>query len=98
MLNKIYRKDNSIFRVLKVDDNKLLIIDCIKRSFPIWVDYNFLDNFEVISEEELLKELKVELPNINELSEAQIKEMHLRFGSISLPLMKIDNIYERRFS
>ena len=52
MLNKKYKKDNSIYRVLKVDDNKLLIIDCVKRSFPNWVDNNFLDNFEVIREEE----------------------------------------------
>ena len=98
MLNKIYKKDNNIFRVLKIEDNKLLIIDCVKRSFPIWVDNNFLDGFEVISEDELLKELNVELPNVKDLSENQVKEMHLRFGSISLPLIKIGNIYDRRFT
>lgn len=33
---KLMRKDNQIIRVLKIKDEKVLLIDCVKRTMPVW--------------------------------------------------------------
>jgi hypothetical protein len=63
---------------------------------PCWADVSFLNDFKEISEEALLQELNVSFPAINELSQAQLKVMHLRFASISPCLAKVVNENERR--
>ncbi|MDY6276273.1 MAG: hypothetical protein SPL75_02165 [Bacilli bacterium] len=96
MSNEIYKSGTYIFRCLGADGDRKLVIDCVKRSLPYWVDNSFLNGFEEIDEENLLKELNVVLPSIKELSQSQLKVMHLRFGSISSCLVKIRNENERR--
>lgn len=96
MLNKIYKKNNEIFRVLKINDYSLLVIDCVKRSYPNWVPKDFLIGFENITEEEFLKEVDVVLPDLNDLTPEQLKEMHLRYGTISGALIDVGNKYDRQ--
>ena len=96
MSNEIYKNNDLIFRCLEINEDKSLVIDCIKRTLPYWVNSDFLIGFEIIDEEELLKELGVELPSIGDLSQAQLKVMHLRYGSISSCLVKVVNENERR--
>ncbi len=96
MSNEVYKKNNLIYRCLEVNEDKCLVIDCVKRTLPCWVNNDFLIGFEVINEEELLKELGVFLPSIGDLSQAQLKVMHLRYGSISPCLVKVVNENERR--
>ena len=92
----IYKKDNLILRCLDVNGSECLVIDCVKKTMPSWVDQNLLNDYEEISEESLLKELNVTLPSINQLSQPQLKIMHLRFGSISSCLAKVINNSERK--
>ena len=33
---KLLRKDNQIIRVLKLKDEKVLVIDCVKKTMPVW--------------------------------------------------------------
>ena len=35
-----------IFRVLTVEEEKVLVIDCIKKTMPVWVETGKLDDFE----------------------------------------------------
>lgn len=35
--NELLQKDNNIVRVLEIENNKVLIVDCIKRSVPHWI-------------------------------------------------------------
>lgn len=96
MLNNLYKKDEQIFRCIDEVEDKILVIDCIKRSLPCWTDRSYLDGFSSISEEEFLKAVKVELPRIGDLTKQQLKVMHLRFASISSCITKITNEVERR--
>lgn len=96
MLKGIYKNGDLIFRCLDESNAKCLLIDCVKRSLPCWADVSFLNDFKEISEEALLQELNVSFPAINELSQAQLKVMHLRFASISPCLAKVVNENERR--
>ena len=61
----IYKKDNLILRCLDVNGSECLVIDCVKKTMPSWVDQNLLNDYEEISEESLLKELNVTLPSIS---------------------------------
>ena len=97
MLNKIYIKDNLIYRILKVEDNRYLVINCVKRSFPKWIDKDLLMGFEVLSEDEFLKEVNVILPDIKDLTPEQLKEMHWRYGTISRALIDIGSKFDRGF-
>ena len=38
--NDLLRNEDSIYRVLQLQDNRALIIDCIKRTMPRWCDCN----------------------------------------------------------
>ena len=96
MHSGIYKKGESIYRCLNVANDKCLIIDCVKRSLPYWADNSFLDEYEEIDEETLLKALGVVLPTISQLNQKQLKIMHFRFGSISPCLVKVVNENERR--
>ncbi|MDE7223199.1 MAG: hypothetical protein K2O34_05405 [Acetatifactor sp.] len=41
-----------LFRVLAVEDEKVLVIDCIKKIMPVWVEIEKLDGFEEVKDNE----------------------------------------------
>ena len=49
----LLKNENQIIRVLKSHGDKALVIDCIKRTMPKWVDDNSLPNYDDCSEDEL---------------------------------------------
>jgi len=95
MVNKLFKKDNTIYRVLKTRKNELLIIDCVKKTMPIWVDSGFLSD-DVRSDEEIIKE-DLGMADISSLNKEQLRIMHNRFASISVILMKYEDETERKF-
>ena len=50
---KLMRKDNTILRVLKTRDGKAMVIDCLKKTMPLWIQAEDLNGFEQIEEEDL---------------------------------------------
>ena len=51
--NDLLKKDDNIIRVLEIKDDKALVIDCIKRTMPKWVEIDTLNNFAYLSENQL---------------------------------------------
>ena len=49
--NDLLKYNDKLIRVLDIQDDKYLIIDCIKRTMPVWTDS--LIDYESSSEEEL---------------------------------------------
>ena len=49
----LIRSGDSIIRVLDMQDDRVLVIDCIKHSMPVWVGVESLDS--VLLESESLK-------------------------------------------
>jgi len=77
--NDLIKTDNTIFRVLAVKD-KVLVIDCIKRTMPVWID----DISGVsISEQELQIETEVILTDIEVLSPNTRKTAYKRYTAIA---------------
>ena len=51
----LLKNENQIIRVLKSQGNKALVIDCIKRTMPKWVDGHSLSNFDDCAEDEMFE-------------------------------------------
>lgn len=49
----LLKNENQIIRVLKSHGDKALVIDCIKRTMPKWVDGDSLSNYDDCGEDEM---------------------------------------------
>lgn len=43
--NSLMRKADSIIRILEISSDKMLIIDCLKKSMPKWVGLSFVESY-----------------------------------------------------
>ena len=41
----LLKNENQIFRVLQTKEDQFLVIDCVKRTMPKWIDKSVLSNF-----------------------------------------------------
>ena len=98
MLNRLFIRDNQLLRVLKERDNDVLVIDCIKKNMPYWIDKKSLNSFVECSEKELVEKSNIEFPSLNSLSQKELNTMYFRFGSISYLLLKYDDEIEKRLA
>ncbi|MGI6005857.1 MAG: Mu transposase C-terminal domain-containing protein [Ruminococcus sp.] len=65
--NELWKSENRMVRVLEQKGERVFVIDCVKRSMPKWVCLAFLDSYTLCSEEELLKETGITIPDIDSL-------------------------------
>ena len=79
MKNKMMKKENSIIRILDVRENKVLIIDCIKKTMPVWIDKTVLNDYELCSGEGLDYTVR----EIDSLSAAEKRIMHEMYTLIA---------------
>ena len=56
MKNSLMKKDDSIIRILDIKDDKIFVIDCIKKTMPKWYDISFISGYEKCSEFDINKE------------------------------------------
>ena len=45
--NDLMQNGNSTIRILDMEENKFLVIDCLKKSMPKWVDEAFVLKYSV---------------------------------------------------
>ncbi|MDE7165124.1 MAG: hypothetical protein K2O04_06885 [Clostridiales bacterium] len=93
-INDLCRFDGSIFRVLAIDEQSVLVIDCIKRQMPSWV--TIPTEYTLCTEEKLLSETGVVMVTDEEsLSQAERKTAHQRYTMIAPALIVIEDIHAR---
>ena len=46
MKNKLMKSESGIIRILDINEDKVLVIDCLKKTMPVWVDKALLNNYE----------------------------------------------------
>ena len=49
----LLRSGDTIIRVLEVQGGRVLIIDCIKRTMPVWIEVDTLESYSECSSNEL---------------------------------------------
>ena len=73
--------NDSIFRILRIKDDRSLIIDCKKRTMPVWMEIAELEGYKTSTEQDIRILLKEDTDI--ELSQGQTAEAHRRFTIIS---------------
>ena len=68
------KKGNCIIRILNEKEDKVLIIDCIKKTMPYWCEASSLLDYDICLEDELGFIAKSE-----ELSAAEKRIIHERY-------------------
>ena len=72
---------DSIVRVLEIQEEKVLVIDCLKQTMPVWIDHHLLKTCQTCSVSALLSTAK--FAPIDSLSTEQKKVMHQRYTLIA---------------
>lgn len=82
----LLKDGNNIIRVLDVKPDKILIIDCIKKTMPVWVGRSALDSFSGCNDEVLNQTTNFVITVIDDLDADQRKVMYDRYTLIALIL------------
>lgn len=77
-----------IFRVLAVEAEQVLVIDCIKKTMPVWVEIGKLDDFV---EEKVTNRPETDIDILEEYSPDIKKVIYQRYSIISAILPFVDN-------
>ncbi len=90
--NGLVKNKNTILRILEIKSDMLLLIDCVRKNFPGWVEKNILAEFEKCPEDELYKITDYQIPS--ELSPAQEQSARQKYTVISavLPFVGDSNL------
>jgi len=89
----LLKNENQIVRVLKSKDDKSLVIDCIKRTMPKWVDTASLSNFVECCEGEMYD--RTDYPADRELTQEENRIAQERYTLIAGLLPFIGNEQKR---
>lgn len=89
----LLKNKNQIIRVLKSQGNKALVIDCIKRTMPKWVDGDSLSNYDDCGEDEMYEQ--TDYPFGRELTQKEERIAQERFTMIAGVLPYIGNEQKR---
>ena len=89
----LLKNKNQIIRVLKSQGNKALVIDCIKRTMPKWVDGDTLSTYDDCGEDEMYE--RTDYPFGRELTQKEERIAQERFTMIAGVLPYIGNEQKR---
>lgn len=93
--NELIKKNDIVYRILSIINDKAQVIDCQKGTMPIWVNLQELNDYETISEEGLLNLLDTTIPLYEDLTNKQRKTIQEKYNLISPIINCIDIQYER---
>ena len=71
----LLKDGNNIIRVLEIQPDKILMIDCIKRTMPVWVASSNIDSFSACTDEVLIQTTNFAVTTIDALDADQRKAM-----------------------
>ena len=81
--NELRKWQDSIIRVLTVQADKALIIDCIHRKIPVWVNVSELATSNECSEEVFFAASGIQLPDFETLPSTAKRIAHERYALIA---------------
>lgn len=79
----LLKDGNNIIRVLEIQPDKILMIDCIKKTMPVWVESSSLDSFSVCNDEVLIQTTNFTVTDIENLNADQKRTMYDRYTLIA---------------
>ena len=79
----LLRSGDSIIRVLEVQGDRVLVIDCIKRTMPVWVEIAALESYSECTIGDLSETMGVVVVEADDLDAEQKKVMYERYTIIA---------------
>lgn len=85
----LLKNEDSIIRILDIKDDEILIIDCIRKSMPVWIERKVVDEYTSCNFNELDN-----IPSVDTLNNDQKKIMYERFTLIAsiLPFISDEKV------
>lgn len=96
--NSLMKYGESIIRILEINEESILFIDCIKKTMPQKTTFVTLTNYEECNENELLCYTNTQLPDIELLDKNSKRIIHERFTMIAGVLPFISDIQLRNYA
>lgn len=93
--NDLLKNDGEIIRIITIKNNQALVIDCIKRNMPYWINIELLESYIPCNDQELLIISHKTLYNIDELDARSQSIIYFRYGIIEPLIYEIDNKKKR---
>ena len=79
----LLQSGDSIIRVLEVQEDRVLVIDCIKRTMPVWIEMMVLESCSECTCEELSKATGIIPSDVDALDADQRRVMYERYTMIA---------------
>lgn len=92
--NQLIKAEGTIYRVLAVEEDNILLIDCIRGTMPRWYGTERIKDYEDCTEEEMLGAVGISLADEQELGLKARSAAHERFTVVAgiLPFIGDDRI------
>lgn len=87
--NDLIKTDSGIFRILSIDSNKVLAIDCKKKTMPQFFSYDFFNDSEIINC------ISPDYLEFEDLSPADRKIAQQRYTMIASAVSVLDDVKQR---
>lgn len=94
-INALYACRGVVIRVLGLVGNRALVINCLEKKVPYWLNMETECNWKPMTQEQFLKETKTNFPSFDEITEDKRKLIQERYGTISLILPFLTDEAER---
>ncbi len=92
--NQLVKAQGTIYRVLAVDADDVLLLDCIKKVMPKWYKLDEAGGYEACTEDELLSATETVLVEEQDMSPKTRQTVHERYTVIAglLPFVGDDRL------
>ena len=94
--NQLLQYDNQLVRVLDSTTDKVFIIDCIKKTMPVWTDAESLKDYLPCSEDTLQEITDTILIDLDNLDSEGRKTAYERYTMIAPLLPFVSDLKKRK--
>ena len=94
--NQLLQNDTQLIRVLDMEADRVFIIDCIKRTMPVWTDAESINEYVPCSEDTLQEITDTFLIDLDNLDSEGRKTAYERYTMIALLLPFVSDQRKRK--
>lgn len=95
--NSLWKSGEQIIRVLDVKNEKVFVIDCVKRTMPYWVIVDSLSGYEEYTESEMIQRTGAVIPDIEKLDAESRRFIREHFTMIAPILPFVSDVKKRAY-
>lgn len=96
--NSLWKSEEQIFRVLELKNEKVFVIDCVKRTMPYWVIADSISGYEECTESEMIQRTGVVIPDIDTLDAESRRFIREHFTMIAPVLPFVSDERQRTYT